>query len=94
MIAKEIICWQPVLTDYQAYTFAALGRAGSAAINVYSMARSDDIRALQGWSEAVITISNTVRATPITCPAPKHLFQYPLQVGLPLHEWPDPTLFR
>jgi glycosyltransferase involved in cell wall biosynthesis len=54
MTARAIVCWQPVLTDHQAYTFAALRDAAKVPVIVYALRRSDAVRAAQGWTESAV----------------------------------------
>jgi glycosyltransferase involved in cell wall biosynthesis len=45
----QFICWQPVLTDHQAYTLAALATAADGEIITVAVARTVAERAGQGW---------------------------------------------
>lgn len=48
-MTTSYVCWQPLLTDHQAYTYAALRRAvgGDLVVNVGRL--NDTVRAAQGW---------------------------------------------
>jgi glycosyltransferase involved in cell wall biosynthesis len=47
---RDIVCWQPLLTSHQAYTFQALGRAAGSSVTAFVAQAQDDIRAAQGWT--------------------------------------------
>jgi glycosyltransferase involved in cell wall biosynthesis len=47
---RDIVCWQPLLTSHQAYTYQALGRAAGSRVTAFVAQAQDDIRAAQGWT--------------------------------------------
>lgn len=51
---RKIVTWQPVLTDHQAYTFQALGRAGGASVIAYVTTLEDSVRKAQGWTDTEV----------------------------------------
>jgi glycosyltransferase involved in cell wall biosynthesis len=46
----RFVCWQPLLTDHQAYTLAALAEVADAPMETVATTHSDAIRTAQGWS--------------------------------------------
>jgi glycosyltransferase involved in cell wall biosynthesis len=46
---NRFLCWQPVLTDHQAYTLAALADAANADIATIAVAHNQPKRVAQGW---------------------------------------------
>ena len=52
--AQEIIAWQPVLTDHQAYTYQELSIQSRLPLTVNVMRLEDATRKKQGWTDASI----------------------------------------
>jgi glycosyltransferase involved in cell wall biosynthesis len=53
-IQHGFVCWQPVLTDHQAYTFQALAKKTDKTIVAYVTDMEDLTRKKQGWSDLTV----------------------------------------
>jgi glycosyltransferase involved in cell wall biosynthesis len=49
--ARSLVCWQPVLTDHQAYTYRALSRIANSPMLAFVLTLEDATRKAQGWSD-------------------------------------------
>ena len=45
----KIVCWHPVLTDHQSYTWEALQRAGVSSLQIFTLEKEHAERQAQGW---------------------------------------------
>lgn len=52
---KRLITWQPVLTDHQAHTYAALAKQSGWPLTAFVMEREDATRKAQGWTDTQVT---------------------------------------
>ena len=51
---RKLITWQPVLTDHQAFTFAALGHKAGVPLISFVASIEDAVRKEQGWSDTQV----------------------------------------
>jgi glycosyltransferase involved in cell wall biosynthesis len=52
---RQIVTWQPVLTDHQAFTFAELSKQADVPIIAYVKAFEDSSRKAQGWADTRVS---------------------------------------
>lgn len=51
---RSMVCWQPVLTDHQAFTYQALAKQANAPMVAYVSSFEDSIRKAQGWNDTQV----------------------------------------
>tara|TARA_B110000908_G_scaffold80909_1_gene96963 strand:- start:15561 stop:16703 length:1143 start_codon:yes stop_codon:yes gene_type:complete len=54
-MVKKIICWAPILTDHQAFTYSALARMSGSPITCFTARKWDRVRRSQGWIDADVS---------------------------------------
>jgi glycosyltransferase involved in cell wall biosynthesis len=54
-VARSLVCWQPVLTDHQAFTYEALSKLVGTPMVAYVSSMEDAQRKAQGWSDTQVT---------------------------------------
>lgn len=53
--ARNIVVWQPVLTDHQAFTYQELSRQSALPVIAQVVRLEDDTRRAQGWADTRVT---------------------------------------